>query len=159
MAEIDVSGFCNLFENGVANIKQVVEDNKSSLTVNLKEVYDEDVALPITPSVAVAFDSSTSVLRAAHALSRRRKTYDMRFEVWYYHSELNENVRRKQVTEVAWQINNIFEDNITLNGFVPKLGSTVEVVAYRPRIRSGKIIASALIVIVARKLVLYQNVK
>lgn len=149
---INVSGFDNLFENGVENIVKLIHENKSSIKVNLADIYDDDILLPATPSVAVMFDSATPNLRAAHLTSRRRYTYDIRFDVWYYHSELNENVKRKHVTEIAWQLFEIFQINNTLHGFVSKLGSNVEVIRYRPRLRSGKIFAAALIGIVAHKI-------
>ena len=155
MSEINISSKDNLFENGVANIKNVLENNnlESILGWKLKQIYDEDISLPETPSVAVLFDSSRMQLREASNLTRRRYTYNLRYSIWYYHSELDANFRHKEITWRMWQLANILNVNVTLNGFVPSLGSEVEVVRFRPRMTYGGVImASALIELVAKKL-------
>jgi hypothetical protein len=149
---LDISGHGNIYQNGVENIKQVMEDNKSSLYVTLKEIYDDDVVLPLTPSVAIMFDSAGTTLRAASGFHRRSYTISLRYDLWYYHSELKQDTKREHVVQIAWQIQNIYMVNTSLNGFVPKLASMVETVRYRPRLRSGTIFASALISIIAQKL-------
>ncbi len=159
---IDIAGLQNLFENGLENIKKVIEDNQSSFKTpgRLKEIYTEDEILPLTPSMAVLFTSAENELRSASGLSRLKYTMNLHYDLWYYHSELNDNTRREEITEILWQITNVLMVNTTLNCFVPKLGSVVEVATYRPRLRGGGVImASALITLVAYKLYTINNAK
>ena len=158
---IDIAGFQNLFANGLENIKKVIEDNQSSLKCGrLKQIYSDDVVLPLTPSIAIMFTGSEQTLRSASNLTRLNYKMDLRYDLWYYHSELNDNTRREDITEILWQITSVLMVNTTLNCFVPKLGSVVEVATYRPRMRGGGVImASALITLVAYKLHTINNAK
>ncbi len=151
---IDISGLNNLYLNGLENIKLIIDDNQGSLKCGrLKAIYTEDVVLPLTPSIAILFTGSENVLRSASNLTRRNYTMNLSYDLWYYHSELNDNTRREEITEVLWQIVNVLMTNTTLNNFAPKLGSVVEVATFRPRMRDGGVImASALIVLTVYKL-------
>lgn len=156
---IDVSGLNNLYLNGLENIKKVIDDNQSGLKCGrLKQIYTEDEILPLTPSIAILFTGSENVLRSASNLTRRFYTMNLSYDLWYYHSELNDNTRREEITEVLFQIVHILMTYTTLNSFVPKLGSVVEVATFRPRMRGGNVImASALIVLTAYKLYSIEN--
>jgi len=103
-APINISGKNNFIQDGVANIKKVIEDNKSSISERIKEIYTDDILLPITPSVAIVFSSANNDLRSASLMSRRNYTYHLHYDIWYYHSEIDESTKINHVTEVGWQI-------------------------------------------------------
>lgn len=154
---IDVSGMGNVFRNGQENIAQVIEDYLRR-PLDLRDIYFEDVAKPRAPSIAILFDGSDNVLRSASDMRRRHYTLNLRYDLWYYHAEMNDSVRRSVVTEKMWEIANVFIKHTTLNCFCPKLGSVVEVVRYRPRMVGNDVImASALITITAYKLYSEKN--
>jgi len=151
-APISISGKENFIQDGVANIKKVIEDNKSSFNERIKKIYTDDILLPETPSVSIVFNSASNDLRSASAMSRRNYTYHLRYDIWYYHSEISENTKINHLTEIGWQIAQLFLNNISINCFVPKLGCEIEIVRYRPRLKGGKLIASVQISLVAHKL-------
>ena len=156
---IDVSGLGNLFENGVANIKKVIDDNQGSLHCGrLKAIYTEDEILPLTPSVAILFQGFDNDLRSASDMVRRNYTFNLNYDIWYYHSELDKNVRRSEITSVLWQLVNMFMTNVMVNCFAPKLGCVVSGGTYRPRLRGGGVImASAVFTLTIRVLWSIQN--
>lgn len=152
MTVINWAGQGNFIRDGVRNIKQVIEDNKNSLSTRINDIYTEDIMLPNTPSVAIVFNRMRYDLRSASLRARRNYTFHLFYDIWYYHSELSENVKHEHVSELGWEISMLFVTDITINCFVPKLGCEVEFVRYRPRLRGNKVIASALVSLVAHKL-------
>lgn len=156
--EYDDSSLDNIGEVGVKKIIEILRANRSVLGWHVKEYYSDDAELPRTPSVAILYEGLSQDLRSASNFTRRNYTFDLRFSIWYYHSEIEAHTKRSEIMRRANQIANILLQNSSLDGFAPKLGSTVEVVTYRPRMSySGAIMASALIQLVAKVLCTVQS--
>lgn len=153
MTTIDFMGEGNLYRNAVLNCIEVLKNNMVSETGReIKQFYEEDVNSPITPSIAVLASDSDDEMRASQNLSRIRYTINIGLEVWYYHSDLTEEVKRNEITYILWEINSLLKKNITLNGFVPKLGVIVAGARWAPRLKGERTLAGGVISLIARKL-------
>lgn len=158
MAAIDFRGDDNLYRNAVRNCIQVLKDNFNRRTGrHIRQYYEEDVSNPVTPSVAVLVSASEDQLRESQALRQMRYTINIGMEVWYYHADLTEEVKRNEITYILWEINDMLKQNITLNGFVPKLGVEVMGARWVPRKFSTKVVAGGVITLVAKKLLTITN--
>ena len=150
---IDILGENSLYRNAVANCVKVLKDNFTSETGRkLKQIYDEDVYLPQTPSISVLAVGSDDVLRTAQNMTQKRYTIGIGLEVWYYHADLTEEVKRNEITYILWEINFLLKKYVTLNGFVPKLGCEVSGARWVPQARGDRIYAAGVISLVAKKL-------
>jgi hypothetical protein len=155
---IDFRGEDNLYRNAVRNCIQVLKDNFSARTGrHIRHYYEEDMSNPGTPSVAVLVVSSEDTLRESQALSQMRYTINIGLEVWYYHADLTEEVKRNEITYILWEINDLLKQNITLNGFVPKLGVEVLGARWVPRKFSTRVVAGGVITLIAKKLLTITN--
>lgn len=156
--EHDAFGLENMGETGVKKIISVIRDNRSSLGWSPRDFYEEDGEIPRTPSISVLYEGLNQDLRSASNFVRRNYTFDLRYSIWYHHSEINAHTKRSEVMRRANQLTTILLQNASLDGFAPKLGSTVEVAMYRPHMTyGGTIMASALIQLVARVLCTVQS--
>jgi hypothetical protein len=150
---IDVLGENSLYRNAVKNCVKVLKDNFTSETGRtIKQYYDEDVYRPITPSIAVLTVGSDDELRTVQNMTQMRYTINIGMEVWYYHADLTEEVKRNEITYILWEINFLLKKYVTLNGFVPKLGVEVSGARWVPQKRGNRIYAAGVISLVAKKL-------
>jgi hypothetical protein len=150
---IDFKGEENLYRNAVLNCIEVLKDNFADRTGrHIRKFYEEDVVNPITPSMSVLVVSSEDELRESQALRQMRYTVNIGLEVWYYHADLTEETKRNEVTYILWEINSLLKDNITLNGFVPKLGVEVLGARWVPRKFANSVVAGGVISLLVKKL-------
>jgi len=153
MTVINVQGENSLYRNAVKNCVQVLKDHFTPETGRtVKQYYDEDIYLPKTPSIAVLAVGSDDELRSVQNMSQMRYTINIGLEVWYYHADLTEEVKRNEITYILWEINFLLKKYVTLNGFVPKLGIEVSGARWVPVSRGDRIYAAGVISLVAKKL-------
>jgi len=150
---IDFMGENNLYRNAVKNCIQVLKDNFTSETGRkVTTYYEEDVLNPNTPCLVVNALSSEDVMRSSQNMTQIRYTINIGMEIWYFHGDLTEEIKRNEITYILWEINYILKKNITLNGFVPKLGVEVRGARWLPQARGNRILAGGVISLVAKKL-------
>jgi len=150
---IDVLGENSLYRNAVKNCIQVLKDNFTAETGRtIKQFYEEDVYLPQTPSISVIAVGSNDDLRTVQNMTQMRYTINIGLEIWYFHADLTEEVKRNEITYILWEINFLLKKYVTLNGFVPKLGVEVSGARWVPQARGEKIYAAGVVSLVAKKL-------
>jgi hypothetical protein len=79
-------------------------------------------------------------------------TVNINLTIWYYYGDLTEETKRNEITYVLWEISDLLKRNVTLNGFVPKLGIEVTGVRWMPRPRGNRILSGGTISVLAKKL-------
>lgn len=145
---IDLGDKDNILDNAAANIHEVFKlYQKDELGVRLREIYQEDIDLPSSRSVAIDIDSHDASRegRAQGNLTQHRYTITLAVNLWYYHEEMEENTRKKDVMNMVWKITKMFMSHTTVNGFCPKLGCEIAGGEYLPRRRGSKIMAAGLV--------------
>jgi len=142
----------NYFRNAVRNCIEVLKKFASENKREIKEYYEEDVLNPRTPCFIVIVTGSRDELRASQNLSRMKYTIHMNLEVWYYHADLTEETKRNEITYVLWEISDLLKKNITLNGFVPKLGTEITGTRWAPQRRGNRILAGGMVNLLVKKL-------
>lgn len=152
MAEIDFRGEDNYFRNAVLNCIEVLKKFTIENNRTIRNYYEEDILNPTTPCFAVIVAGSKDEMRASQNLSRIKYTIHINLEIWYYHADLTEETKRNEITYLLWEVSDLFKRNITLNGFVPKLGSEITGVRWVPQLRGSRILAGGVINLLARKL-------
>lgn len=152
MAVIDFRGQDNYYRNAVLNCIEVLKKFDEENTRKIKKYYEEEVLNPVCPCFVVVATSSNDVMRAAQNLSRIKYTINIGLEVWYWHADLTEEVKRNEITYILWEINHLLKRNITLNGFVPKLGIEVSGARWVPQQRGSRVLAGGVISLIAKKL-------
>ena len=149
MAVIDDRGENNLYRNAVLNLKEVLKNNFYNETGRkLREIYEEDVLNPITPSVSILVVDSKDIMREANAFTSLRYTINIGMEVWYYHADLTEETKRNEITYILWEINKMLKKYITINGF----GNEVLGARYVASQKGNRIVAGGVISLLAKKL-------
>ena len=137
----------NLVDDFISNLKKIFDDNMKSL--GLKEVFKNDILLiPTTPSLAL---SCTSMWSDQRTIGKTHVRYTFNFigTLWYYHGEVNPDIDRNIVMRHAYKIAHHIIQNSSLNGWLTNERADVRACAYSPRARSGMLLASARIMIVA----------
>lgn len=152
MAVIDFKGQDNYYRNAVLNCIEVLKKFDEENTRKIKKYYEEEVLNPICPCFIVVATSSNDVMRASQNLSRIKYTINIGLEIWYFHADLTEEVKRNEITYILWEINHLLKRNITLNGFVPKLGIEVSGARWVPQARGSRVLAGGVISLIAKKL-------
>lgn len=148
----DFRGEDNHYINAVKNCIEVLKKFPEENNRRIRNFYEEDVSNPITPCFCVIASGSKDVLRTSQNLSRMRYTINIGMQVWYFHADLTEETKRNEITYVLWEINDLLKRNITLNGFVPKLGIEVSEARWSPQVRGNRILAGGVIELLAKKL-------
>ena len=144
MAVIDTN---NLVSDFIANTEAIFEDNMR--TLGLKEIFDEDVILvPTVPSLALSCISFWNTLRTISS-SNVRYQFDFIGDFWYYDSIVDSDMKRNEIMSKAYRITRHIIENASLNGFLTNTRAEVKSCIYTPRLRSGVLMASARIVVVA----------
>ena len=144
MATIDTD---NLVHDFIQNTKEIFEGNMR--TLGLKEVYEEDVLLvPTVPSLALSCISFWNTLRTISS-SNVRYQFDFIGDFWYYDSSVSADMKRNKIMSKAYRISRHIMENASLNGFLTNTRAEVKSCIYTPRLRSGVLMASARIVVVA----------
>jgi len=149
---ISYRGENNYFRDAVLNCMQVLKNFASEHHREIRNYYEEDVINPITPCFAVIVKGSSDDFRASQNLTQVKYTINMKMEVWYLHADLTEETKRNEITYMLWEISDWLKKNITLNGFVPKLGLRVEDVRWVPQQRGSRVLAGGVISLLVPKL-------
>lgn len=149
---INLRGEDNLYRNAVLNCIEVLKTFPKTYSREIREFYTEDVVNPNTPCFCVFVDGSDDVLRTSQDLRQIRYTVNIRLSVWYYHGDLTEETKRNEITYVLWEVNKLLKTNITLNGFVPKLGIEVDGGRFASRARGTRVIAGGELKVLVRAL-------
>jgi len=153
LTPINFLGEDNLYRNAVKNCIEVLKNNFTQETGRkVTQYYEEDVLNPNTPCLAVNVISSEDIMRSSQNLTQIRYTINIGMEIWYFHGDLTEEIKRNEITYILWEINYILKKNITLNGFVPKMGIEVRGARWLPQARGSRILAGGVISLVAKKL-------
>jgi|GEM_PF-3350775 len=137
----------NLVDNFVLNMKAIFENQYKSF--GLKEIYTEDVLLvPVVPSLAI---SCTGFWNRKITLGKVQTRYEFTFmgELWYYHSTISVDVKRNLIMREAYKISQHILENASLNGWLISTRALVRACSYSPRARSGALMASARIFVIA----------
>jgi len=152
MATINFRGENNHFTNAVLNCIEVLKKFPTESGRQIRQYYEEDPAVPITPSFVVLVASSKDEMRSSQNLTQIRYTIHIGLEVWYYHADLTEETKRNEITYVLWEVSELLKKNITLNGFVPKLGIQITGTRFVAQARGSAVLAGGVISLLARKL-------
>ena len=137
----------NLVNDFIANVKVIFEGSMSSLSI--KEIYSDDVLIiPVVPSLAL---SCIGFFPNRVTLGKSQARYQFEFigELWYYHSNISPDVYRNLVMKRAYKISEHILKNATLNGWLTAKPVAVRSCSWAPRLRSGELLASARIIILA----------
>ncbi len=136
----------NLVDDFISNLKEIFENHMKSLGLN--EVFTDDIILiPITPSLAI---SCLGFFPQRLTMGKRaRFEYSFIGELWYYHEEVSTDLHRSVVMRNAYKISDFILKNATLNGWLSVKPALVRSCTYSPRLRSGVLMASAKITILA----------
>jgi hypothetical protein len=148
----DFRGEDNYFRNAVLNCIEVLKKFKTENNREIRNFYEEDVLIPNPPCFVVLVEGSRDELRASQALTVMKYTVNINLTIWYYYGDLTEETKRNEITYVLWEISDLLKRNVTLNGFVPKLGIEVTGVRWMPRPRGNRILSGGTISVLAKKL-------
>lgn len=118
----------NYFSDAVENICEILrreqrEDPEQKLKYirRLTEVLSDDVIIvPKPPCIAVAFSDFTEEV---HTIGQRHPiTVEVTIEinVFYYHSEVKDKIRKAEIRDALWEIARILRRNSDLNGLSSK---------------------------------------
>jgi len=144
--DIDLNSLNNLFDNAVVNIIQVFKDHQQDeLNTRLRKIYDDDIQNPESKSIAVDIQGHTTEMRSWIGRTKRNFLSVIVVNIWYYHEELTETTRKREVTNMLGRISNMFLKHSTINGFCDVLGSGVDGSEYLPRKLKNKIMAGGLV--------------
>jgi hypothetical protein len=137
----------NLVDDFVSNLAAIFEAHQTSLGLN--EIYKDDLlTIPIVPSVAVSCTSFFNTKRTIGS-NRVRYEFDIIGEIWYYHCSINPDIRRNLVMRNAFKVSQCIIENASLNGWLTNTRALVRSCNYTVRPRSGSVMASARIIVIA----------
>jgi hypothetical protein len=153
--DIDLGDKANILDNASANIEELFRLYQwDELGLRLSKIYNEDIRVPVSNSIAIDVEGveASREGRAQGGLVQNRYNLYITVAVWYYHEEMNPDVRKKDVQNILWKIAEMFMKHTTCNGFVPKLGTEVLGTEYLPRRFDNKIMAGGVVRIRLTKL-------
>ena len=150
---IDHGSVENLMDNARANIAELFRlYQKDELGIRLTEIYDEAPKLPKNVSAAIDIDEFNTEQRAWSNRTIVRYSVFITANIMYYHEEMNERTRKRDVMRVIWRIAQMFMQHVTINGFCPQLGCEVLSADYAPQTIGQKIMAAGMVRIRLHKL-------
>lgn len=118
----------NPFDGAIENICEVLrrelkEDSEQKLKYIRRntEVLDDDVVLiPKPPVITVEFsdwDENISTMGQRHP---QTVEYNIWIDIYYYHSEVKNKIRKKEIRRALWEIARLLRRNSDLNGLSSK---------------------------------------
>jgi len=124
----------NPFHDCVANITEILrrkirEDPNQELKAirRLMDVYDDDVLLiPKPPAIAVSFADWEEEIHTIGKSPRVTAEYKVGINIFFYHSELTNNIRKSEIRDGLWEISRILRRNSSLNGLSSKGANIVQ---------------------------------
>lgn len=114
------------FTDSCLNLCEVIkreqkEDPEQELTLvkRVIEVVPED--LIIIPGLPLITCSFVGHQEKATTVGKQNVTHKLQItvQVHYYHEELNEQLRKSEITQVVWELTRIIRRNSDLNGLSP----------------------------------------
>lgn len=143
------------YTDAVQNMVYLFNQHKREL--GLREVYDEDLErIPAVPSVVVTWDKAEEEIRnLSH--SRSNILVQNRLEIWYYHEQIETNVRKKEIVAKLNEIAFMLRKHRSINGFCENLMATINDVEYLPRIRENGIMGAGIINITVPRSIKVEN--
>ena len=146
--DIDLGDKGNILDNASANIEELFNlYQKDECGLRLSKIYSEDIRVPVSNSVAIDIEGveASREGRAISGFNQHRYTLYITVAVWYYHEEMNPDVRKKEIQNILWKIAKMFMNHTTCNGFCNKLGTEVLGTEYLPRRFDNKIMAGGVV--------------
>jgi len=118
----------NMFRDVVDNVVEVLRrELKDDPEQNLKhirrntEVFDEDVILiPKPPAIAVSFSDWSEGPTTMGQRYPQTVEYEIEINVFYYHAEAKNKIRKHEIRDALWDIARILRRNSDLNGLSSK---------------------------------------
>lgn len=149
---IDLDGIGVLYNNAVANIREVMRLYlRDEVGIRPNRYYDEDVANPESNSIAIDIVGHSSEIRSWVGMQKRNLLTEITVNVWYYHEQLNSNTRSVEVKNIIGRISQMFMKHNSVNGFCSPLGCTVIGSEYFQRRLDNKIMTGGLVRLMLRK--------
>jgi len=145
---IDLGDKGNVLDNAIANIEEIFNLYQfSECGLRLSKIYTEDIRVPTSNTVSIDIEvvEASREGRAISGFQQHRYNLYITVAVWYYHEELDANVRKKDVQDILWKITKMFMKHTTCNGFVNKLGTEVLGTEYLPRRFENKVMAGGVV--------------
>jgi hypothetical protein len=145
---IDLGDKGNVLDNAIANIEEIFNLYQfSECGLRLSKIYTEDIRVPTSNTVSIDIEGveASREGRAISGFQQHRYNLYITVAVWYYHEELDANVRKKDVQDILWKITKMFMKHTTCNGFVNKLGTEVLGTEYLPRRFENKVMAGGVV--------------
>jgi len=115
------------FDDAVANIVEIIKrmqvtDPGQYLTwiKRVHEVYPADLLIvPETPCICVDFVDHEEEI---HTIGKKNVTYELQIgiEIYYYHQQINEELREKEIRSALWELGRILRRNSFVNGLSSK---------------------------------------
>ena len=136
----------NIYEDCVQNVVEVLHNNRTKL--GLKEIHDTEVSvIPKFPCVTVEFDTAEE----EWVRIPNRKKISTTLSITYYHEELTERTRLKELRKQLDELADILRRNWDVNGYCGTHGSSVESVTSHPIALGSQWIAGGLIIFTCMK--------
>ena len=140
------------FEGAVENICEVLrrelkEDPEQKLKYIRRntEVLDEDViVIPKPPVIAVEFSDWDENVSTIGQRYPQTVEYDIGIDIYYYHAEIKNKIRKKEIRKALWEIARMLRRNSDLNGLSAK-GALIAGGRVIPRRRNNKLYEGGLI--------------
>jgi len=146
MSPIDTD---NIVSEFIVNTNIILRNNMEDL--HIKKVYDEDVSVvDVVPSIATSVMNIVLERRSLGSVQARFEA-DIIGELWYYHEGISVDTRKNEVMCTAWSICKVLQENATLNGWLASTRAYVRTCTWALRRNSNLLLASARIILVARK--------
>jgi hypothetical protein len=142
----------NYFKDTVDNIVEILkreqtEDVDSELQYfkRVHDIYDNDVfIIPSPPAIAVAWTGFTEQVRTIGQRNPVHFTIVNKIIIYYYHEELNVNIKREDIRDALWEVARIMRRNSDLNG-LSSVGATIISGQLINRVRSNNVYAGGTI--------------
>ena len=139
----------NIYEDLIQNVVNLISNNRLQFNPDIKKVYDADLSIiPVFPCVTVELDYSGPEEWAEMGSGSNPKRIPITLAITYYHSELDERTRRKDVRKALEKLADILRQNWNINNFCSRWGSTIDsVTPYAIRTPADQIIAGGRVMI------------
>jgi len=150
----------NCFRDVVDNIVEILRreqkedvDSELSLFKRVHEIYDNDVfIIPATPAIAVSWTGFTEKVRTIGQQHPVHFTIENNVTIFYYHEELNVNIRREEIRDAMWEVARVLRRNSDLNG-LSSVGATINSGQLVNRVRSNNVYAGGSIELIVPVLI------
>ena len=121
------------FADSVDNIVEIIgreqiEDSEQKLTYikRVTEIFDYDTSQIATlPAISVSWEGFEEKVRTIGQKRTVGTTITNIIAIWYYHEEVQEEIRAKEIRSALWELDRILRRNSDVNGLSAE-GATIE---------------------------------